>query len=299
MISLPHRIFSVTGMSCAACSARVEKAVSKVPGVSSCAVSLLTNSMRVEGEATDEAVIQAVEEAGYGAAKGGHAEPQTAPGPSPADAGQPERAAAAEAQTLRTRLVSSIILLTVLMYWSMGHMMLGWPLPRWFTEPEPNHVAMGLVQLLLAGAVLVINKRFFTNGFRGLLRGAPNMDTLVALGSGAAFAWSTVVLFLMTRAQVLEGVAGAEKWMGQYYFESAAMIVTLITVGKLLEAPGPPPPQGGRGSRHPPRRPHETTRPPDPLPRRRASKSDRVSGVKRCHSERGSAWSLILRARQF
>ena len=230
------RTFSVSGMMCAACSARVERAVSAVPGVAGCAVSLLTNSMRVEGDAPDEAIVAAVEKAGYRAAR--EVEPATSdqrPGAAPVPpAGAPDDQA--EARGLRRRLLWSLALLAVLMYGTMGHMMLGWPLPRWFTQPEPNHVAMGLAQLLLAGAVLVLNGRFFTSGLRGLLRGAPNMDTLVALGAGSAFAWSTAVLFLMTRAQLLEGVAGAERWMDQYYFESAAMIVTLITVGKMLEA---------------------------------------------------------------
>ncbi|MBQ9725959.1 MAG: heavy metal translocating P-type ATPase [Kiritimatiellae bacterium] len=230
------RTFSVAGMMCAACSARVERAVSAVPGVAGCAVSLLTNSMRVEGDAPDEAIVAAVEKAGYRAAR--EADPATSdqrPGAAPVPpAGAPDDQT--EARGLRRRLLWSLALLAVLMYGTMGHMMLGWPLPRWFTQPEPNHVAMGLAQLLLAGAVLVLNGRFFTSGLRGLLRGAPNMDTLVALGAGSAFAWSTAVLFLMTRAQLLEGVAGAERWMDQYYFESAAMIVTLITVGKMLEA---------------------------------------------------------------
>lgn len=240
------RIFEVTGMSCAACSARVERAVSRVPGVVSCAVSLLTNSMSVEGSAGDPAIIAAVEKAGYGAmAK------------APAQSNRPDAAAGAkkEESGLRRRLIWSLALLAVLMYWSMGHMALGWPLPPWFTTPHANHVAMGLVQLMLSGAILVINGRFFTSGLRGLLRGTPNMDTLVALGAGAAYAWSTAVLFAMTRAQV-EGafdpamaaaadaagrcgegaILAAEAWMGEYYFESAAMIVTLITVGKTLEA---------------------------------------------------------------
>lgn len=225
------RRFQVSGMSCAACSARVEKAVSAVPGVESCAVSLLTNELAVAGSAPDEAVVEAVVKAGYGCA------PEARPAggaPEPTAAAAPDDQA--EARALRRRLGWSLALLAALMYWSMGHMMLGWPLPRWFTEPEPNHVAMGLVQLLLAGAALVLNRRFFTSGLRGLLRGAPNMDSLVALGAGAAYAWSTAVLFLMTRAQVLGGTAAAEAWMGQYYFESAAMIVTLVTVGKTLEA---------------------------------------------------------------
>ena len=216
-------------MTCAACSARVERAVAAVPGVEECSVSLLTNEMSVAGNATDEAIVAAVEKAGYGAA------PQLESGDTrDSDAGarvSPE----GEAVGLRGRLIASLALLVILMYATMGHMMLGWPLPRWFTQPEPNHVAMGLAQLLLSGAVLVLNQRFFTSGFRAALRGAPNMDTLVALGAGAAYAWSVAVLFLMTRAQVLGGTAAAEVWMGQYYFESAAMIVTLISVGKLLE----------------------------------------------------------------
>ena len=229
------RIFTVTGMSCAACSARVEKAVRGVPGVVDCAVSLLTNEMSVEGPAADAAVVAAVEAAGYGAAPAGSA------GPAARGDGDGERdgrsaSNRAETRALRIRLAASLVLLAVLMYATMGHMMLGWPLPPWFTQPEPNHVAMGLAQLLLSGAVLALNGRFFASGLRGLLRGAPNMDTLVALGAGAAWAWSVAVLFLMTRAQVLGGTAAAEAWMGQYYFESAAMIVTLITVGKLLEA---------------------------------------------------------------
>ena len=211
-------------MHCSACSARVEKAVRAVPQVSSCVVSLLTNEMSVAGSADDAAIIAAVEAAGYGAASA----QRTGNTPEPPKA-EPERSA------LRLRLGASIALLAVLMYATMGHMMLGWPLPRWFTQPEPNHVAMGIAQLLLAGAILVLNGHFFTNGFRGLLRGAPNMDSLVALGSGTAYAWSVAVLFLMTRAQLLGGTAGAQAWMNQFYFESAAMVVTLISVGKLLE----------------------------------------------------------------
>ena len=213
-------------MHCSACSARVEKAVRAVPGVSSCAVSLLTNEMSVAGSADDAAIIVAVEAAGYGAAPADsrHSSPVTRHSEA-----EPERSA------LRPRLAASIALLAVLMYITMGHMMLNWPLPRWFTQPEPNHVAMGIAQLLLAGSILILNGHFFTKGFGGLLRGAPNMDSLVALGSGTAYAWSVVALFLMTRAQVLGGVSGAEAWMDQFYFESAAMVVTLISVGKLLE----------------------------------------------------------------
>ena len=237
---LRPRRFSVTGMHCSACSMRVERAVSKTPGVTSCAVSLLTNEMSVTGTASDDEIVAAVVKAGFGAAPARECAKkretdirQTASGAQPPDDSAIRRPDGPSA--LRARLIASLVLLAILMYATMGHMMLGWPLPRWFTEPEPNHVAMGLAQLLLSGAVLVLNRRFFTSGFRAVLRGAPDMDTLVALGAGAAYAWSVAVLFLMTRAQVLEGTAGAEAWMGQYYFESAAMIVTLITVGKLLE----------------------------------------------------------------
>ncbi|MBP5543578.1 MAG: HAD-IC family P-type ATPase [Kiritimatiellae bacterium] len=230
MNSKDNRRFSVTGMTCAACSARVERAVAAVPGVAECSVSLLTNEMSVAGNATDEAIVAAVEKAGYGAM------PQGRQVESQKSKVESQRSKVeSQAAGLRGRLIASLALLAILMYATMGHMMLGWPLPRWFTQPEPNHVAMGLAQLLLSGAVLVLNQRFFTSGFRAALRGAPNMDTLVALGAGAAYAWSVAVLFLMTRAQVLGGTAAAEAWMGQYYFESAAMIVTLISVGKLLE----------------------------------------------------------------
>ncbi len=217
-------------MTCAACSARVERAVAAVPGVAECSVSLLTNEMSVAGNATDEAIVAAVEKAGYGAMPQGR---QVESQKSKVESQRSE--VESQAVCLRWRLIASLALLAILMYATMGHMMLGWPLPRWFTQPEPNHVAMGLAQLLLSGAVLVLNQRFFTSGFRAAMRGAPNMDTLVALGAGAAYAWSVAVLFLMTRAQVLGGTAAAEAWMGQYYFESAAMIVTLISVGKLLE----------------------------------------------------------------
>ena len=236
-VSASSRRFSVTGMMCAACSARVEKAVRAVPGVDECAVSLLTNEMSVAGSASDAAIVAAVEKAGYGAAP---VEDRSTPTDIQHSAfsiqHSPEREAVAESRGLRARLAASLALLAVLMYGTMGHMMLGWPLPAWFTQPEPNHVAMGLAQLLLAGAILVLNGRFFSSGLRGALRGAPNMDTLVALGAGAAFAWSVAALFLASRAQLLGGAAAAEPWMDQYYFESAAMIVTLITVGKLLEA---------------------------------------------------------------
>ena len=217
--------YNVTGMSCAACSARVEKAVGKVPGVTACSVSLLTNSMGVEGTAEPSAVIAAVEEAGYGASEKGAA--QSSPS---ADEQQLEDR---ETPRIRRRLIWSVGFLLVLMYFSMGHMMWGWPLPHWF---DGNHVAMGLVQLLLAGIVMVINQKFFISGFKGLLHRAPNMDTLVALGSSASFLWSTYALFAMTRAQVDGNDALVMHYMMELYFESAAMILTLITVGKMLEA---------------------------------------------------------------
>ena len=221
------RQFTVTGMSCAACQARVEKAVSQVPGVTSCAVSLLTNAMGVEGTAADEAIIRAVTEAGYGASpKGGEAKRQTA-------AFDEEALADHETPKLKRRLLLSVGFLLVLMYFSMGHSMWGWPLPAWF---EGNHVAMGLVQLLLTIVIMLINKAFFVNGFRGLLHRSPNMDTLVALGSSASFGWSVYALFCMTDAQVHGGAEAAMPWMHEFYFESAAMILTLITVGKMLEA---------------------------------------------------------------
>ena len=220
--------FNVTGMSCAACSARVEKAVRKVPGVTSCSVSLLTNSMGVEGTAPASAIIQAVQEAGYGAS------PKSA-GTAAASSTSADLDALADHETpkLKRRLIASVGFLLVLMYFSMGHMMWGWPLPHWF---DGNHVAMGLVQLLLAGIVMVINQKFFINGFKGLIHGAPNMDTLVALGSMASFVWSTYALFAMTRAQVDGNDELVMHYMMEFYFESAAMILTLITVGKMLEA---------------------------------------------------------------
>ena len=220
--------FNVTGMSCAACSARVEKAVRKVPGVTSCSVSLLTNSMGVEGTASASAIIQAVQEAGYGAS------PKSA-GTAAASSTSADLDALADHETpkLKRRLIASVGFLLVLMYFSMGHMMWGWPLPHWF---DGNHVAMGLVQLLLAGIVMVINQKFFLNGFKGLLHGAPNMDTLVAMGSMASFVWSTYALFAMTRAQVDGNDEMVMHYMMEFYFESAAMILTLITVGKMLEA---------------------------------------------------------------
>ena len=220
--------YNVTGMSCAACSARVEKAVKKVPGVTSCSVSLLTNSMGVEGTASPAAILSAVQEAGYGAS------PKNASASKTSDASTDLDALADhETPKLKRRLITSLGFLLVLMYFSMGHMMWGWPLPHWF---DGNHVAMGLVQLLLAGIVMVINQKFFINGFKGLIHGAPNMDTLVALGSMASFVWSTYALFAMTRAQVDGNDALVMHYMMEFYFESAAMILTLITVGKMLEA---------------------------------------------------------------
>ena len=220
--------YNVTGMSCAACSARVEKAVKKVPGVTSCSVSLLTNSMGVEGTASSAAILSAVQEAGYGAS------PKNASASKASDASADLDALADhETPKLKRRLIASLGFLLVLMYFSMGHMMWGWPLPHWF---DGNHVAMGLVQLLLAGIVMVINQKFFINGFKGLIHGAPNMDTLVALGSMASFVWSTYALFAMTRAQVDGNDALVMHYMMEFYFESAAMILTLITVGKMLEA---------------------------------------------------------------
>ena len=220
--------YNVTGMSCAACSARVEKAVKKVPGVTSCSVSLLTNSMGVEGTASPSAILSAVQEAGYGAS------PKNASASKTSDASTDLDALADhETPKLKRRLIASLGFLLVLMYFSMGHMMWGWPLPHWF---DGNHVAMGLVQLLLAGIVMVINQKFFINGFKGLIHGAPNMDTLVALGSMASFVWSTYALFAMTRAQVDGSDALVMHYMMEFYFESAAMILTLITVGKMLEA---------------------------------------------------------------
>ena len=220
--------YNVTGMSCAACSARVEKAVKKVPGVTSCSVSLLTNSMGVEGTASPAAILSAVQEAGYGAS------PKNASASKTSDASTDLDALADhETPKLKRRLIASLGFLLVLMYFSMGHMMWGWPLPRWF---DGNHIAMGLVQLLLAGIVMVINQKFFINGFKGLLHGSPNMDTLVAMGSMASFVWSTYALFAMTRAQVDGNSELVMHYMMEFYFESAAMILTLITVGKMLEA---------------------------------------------------------------
>ena len=219
--------YNVTGMSCAACSSRVEKAVSKVPGVTSCSVSLLTNSMGVEGTASSHDIITAVEQAGYGASLKGANKEQVSM--SEAEEALEDH----ETPVLKRRLIASIGFLLVLMYFSMGHMMWGWPLPAFFND---NHVAMGLVQLLLAGIVMVINQKFFISGFKSLWHRAPNMDTLVALGSMASFIWSVYALFAMTRAQVDGDSAAVMNYMMEFYFESAAMILTLITVGKMLEA---------------------------------------------------------------
>ena len=219
--------YNVTGMSCAACSSRVEKAVSRVPGVTSCSVSLLTNSMGVEGNASSHDIIQAVEQAGYGASLKGAGKEQVSM--SEAE----EALADHETPVLRRRLIASVAFLLVLMYFSMGHMMWGWPLPAWFND---NHIAMGLVQMLLAGIIMVINQKFFISGFKSLWHRAPNMDTLVALGSMASFVWSVYALFAMTRAQVDGDSAAVMNYMMEFYFESAAMILTLITVGKMLEA---------------------------------------------------------------
>ena len=218
--------FNVTGMSCAACSARVEKAVKSVPGVTGCSVSLLTNSMGVEGTAEDAAIIRAVEQAGYGAS------PKKAAAAASTSA-ELDALADHETPKLKRRLIASLGFLLVLMYFSMGHMMWGWPLPRWF---DGNHIAMGLVQLLLAGIVMVINQKFFINGFKGLVHRSPNMDTLVAMGSMASFVWSTYALFAITDAQLHGNEELVMHYMMEFYFESAAMILTLITVGKMLEA---------------------------------------------------------------
>lgn len=217
--------FKVTGMHCAACSARVEKAVLKVPGVTSCAVSLLTNSMGVEGDADAQTIISAVKQAGYGASVNGD-ESQGATG---ADTGLEDT----DTPVLKKRLIASIFFLAALMYFSMGHMMWGWPLPKWF---EGNHVAMGLLQMILAAVIMIINQHFFINGFKGLINRSPNMDTLVALGSMASFVWSVYVLFEMTGAQAAGDEKAIMNYMMDFYFESAAMILTLITVGKMLEA---------------------------------------------------------------
>ena len=216
--------FNVTGMSCAACSSRVEKAVSKVEGVQSCSVSLLTNSMGVEGSASDESIIAAVEKAGYGASVAGAEKKQSA---------ETDQLKDKDTPVLMHRLIASVGFLVVLMYISMGHMMWGWPLPAFFAD---NHIAMGLVQLLLCVIIMVINQKFFINGFKGLIHRSPNMDTLVALGSGASFVYSVYALFAMTDAQVKGNAELVMSYMHEFYFESAAMILALITVGKMLEA---------------------------------------------------------------
>ena len=227
--------YTVTGMSCAACSSRVEKAVSKVDGVTSCSVSLLTNSMGVDGSASDRAVIEAVEAAGYGAAVKGRGNDQKGAAAGSLESMESAKDALIDRETpkLRKRLIASVIFLIVLMYFSMGHMMWDWPLPSFFVG---NHVAMGLLQLLLTIAVMVINQKFFVSGFKGLIHGAPNMDTLVALGSAASFGYSVYVLFAMTDAQVKGDMDAVMSYMHEFYFESAAMILTLITVGKMLES---------------------------------------------------------------
>ncbi len=226
--------YTVTGMSCAACSARVEKAVSKVAGVTSCSVSLLTNSMGVEGTASPDAIILAVQEAGYGASKKGSSGAAESAGAASQSIAEQEAALEDhETPVLRRRLIASIGFLVILMYFSMGHMMWGWPLPAWF---DGNHVAMGLVQLLLAAIIMVINQKFFISGFKSLWHRSPNMDTLVALGSSASFVWSVYALFMMTDAQVNGDMEAVMTYMHEFYFESAAMILTLITVGKMLEA---------------------------------------------------------------
>lgn len=239
--------YAVTGMSCAACSARVEKAVSKVEGVTSCSVSLLTNSMGVEGEFTDAAIIEAVEKAGYGASLKGKAgsgvgssgtgsgvsNAQSQAGSAAAAGSQEDMLKDRETPLLKKRLWTSIGFLIVLMYISMGHMMWGWPAPSFLAE---NHIAMGLAQMLLTIVIMEINRKFFISGFKSLVNGAPNMDTLVAMGAGAAFVYSTYALFAMTDAQVKGDMAAVMSYMHEFYFESAAMILTLITVGKMLEA---------------------------------------------------------------
>ena len=245
--------YTVTGMSCAACQARVEKAVNKVPGVTSCNVSLLTNTLGVEGSASPAEIMKAVEDAGYGASPKGAGAAGRAGGAGAAGAAGAGGAAGAaragsltaklaaeeealrdhETPVLKKRLIASLGFLLVLMYFSMGHMMFGWPLPAFF---DGNHVAMGVVQMLLAGIVMVINQKFFISGFKSLFHGAPNMDTLIAMGSGAAFVYSTIMLLAMTRAQVDGNAEAVMKYMMEFYFESAAMILTLITVGKMLEA---------------------------------------------------------------
>ncbi len=225
--------YNVTGMSCAACSARVEKAVNALPGVTSCSVSLLTNSMGVEGDVAPEVIIKAVEEAGYGASKKGAGSFAGSSAGKSASGLSEDALADRETPVLKRRLVSSLGFLIVLMYFSMGHMMWNWPVPAFF---EHNPAALGLLQLLLAAIVMLINQKFFVNGFKGLLHKAPNMDTLVAMGSAAAFVYSTYALFMMTDAMAAGDMELAHSFMHEFYFESAAMILTLITVGKMLEA---------------------------------------------------------------
>ena len=222
--------YRVTGMSCAACSSRVEKAVSNVPGVTSCSVSLLTNSMGVEGTASASEIMAAVEAAGYGASL---KNAETGNGGAASAAAADEMLKDTETPKMKKRLIASLIFLIPLMYVSMGHMMWGWPLPSFMAE---NHIAMGLTQLLLTTIVMVINQKFFVNGFKGLIHLAPNMDTLVALGAGASYGYSVYALYAMTAAQVSGDMDGVMSFMHEFYFESAAMILTLITVGKMLEA---------------------------------------------------------------
>jgi Cu2+-exporting ATPase len=228
--------YNITGMSCAACSNRVEKAVSAVEGVTSCSVNLLTNSMGVEGTASSDSIISAVTAAGYGATLK-HTGRSTADSRNIDNAGNSfaddEPLKDTETPILKKRLIWSIGFLIVLMYVSMGHMMWGWPLPGFFNN---NHVAMGLLQLLLTAIIMVINQKFFINGYKSLFHGSPNMDTLVALGSTAAFGYSTFALFAMTDAQVAGDMDRVMSYMNEFYFESAAMILALITVGKMLEA---------------------------------------------------------------
>ena len=218
--------YNVTGMSCAACSSRVEKAVSKVGGVTACSVSLLTNSMGVEGDASPQDIINAVKKAGYGASLKERGKAASAEAERGGDNGTSE-------DSLKARLIWSVAFLLILMYFSMGHMMWGWPLPSFY---EDNHIAMGLTQLLLTSVIMVINQRFFISGYKSLWHRAPNMDTLVALGATAAFVYSTYALFAMTDAQVKNDMNGVMTYMMDFYYESAAMILTLITVGKMLEA---------------------------------------------------------------
>ena len=225
--------YTVTGMSCAACQSRVEKAVGKVPGVTSCSVSLLTNSLGVEGSAAPEAVIRAVEDAGYGASMKETASDSGKESYSSKIAAEKDALTDHNTRILKRRLVWSVFFLLILMYFSMGVHMWGWPVPSFM---KGNHVAMGLIQLLLSGIILVINQKFFISGFKSLFHGAPNMDSTIALGSGAAFAYSTVMLFAMTGAQVSGGSEAAMPYMNEFYFESAGMILTLITVGKMLES---------------------------------------------------------------